>query len=78
MGGIVTRLIDECPWLKEEDILLLTLSYAGISPRAIALIMNMQLRSMYNKRNRLIKLIIKNCPPDAAEFTDIPKPIASE
>lgn len=71
MDNIIARLIEQCPWIKSDEITILTLSYAGISPRGIAYIIGIKLKSMYNKRNKILKRIEKENPEDLEEFLRI-------
>lgn len=53
MGGIMTLLRQECPFLKENDFVFLSLVYAGFSSRAVCLLLDMKYKLFYLKKSRL-------------------------
>lgn len=60
MGNIVVQLREECPFLKEDDYILLSLIFAGLSVRAICLLTNMKYKLFYLKKSRLMKRIAES------------------
>lgn len=56
-NGIITRLKSECPTLSTDDLTLATLSYAGLSARAICLILNIKYKNLYLRKSRLMQKI---------------------
>lgn len=62
MSNIMTKLRNECPFLKEEDLKLLVLYLAGFSPRSICLFLNINLKNFYTKRYRIIDRIKSKNP----------------
>lgn len=78
MDGIVSKLREQCIFLKQEDILFITLLYAGFAPRAVCLFTEIKLKYFYNKRTRLMNRILDSNAPDKKLFVDKMKPIASK
>lgn len=76
MDGLISRMRVQCPFLKEDDILFLSLIHAGFSPRAVSLFTGIKLKYFYTRRSRLIERIKHSEVPDREEF--IPKPDRSE
>lgn len=57
MGGAVSILRKECPFLKESDMAFLTLVLAGFSARAICIFTDVSYKFFYVKKTRLITRI---------------------
>lgn len=57
MGNVVKMLREECSFLKEEDIVFISLIFAGLSVRAICMFTGMKYKHYYLKKSRLIKRI---------------------
>jgi len=57
MGNIMSLLREECPFLKEDDFIFLSLIFAGLSVRAVCLFTGMKYKLFYLKRSRLSKRI---------------------
>ena len=68
MDNILDRLRLQCPFLKDRDILFISMLYAGLSPKAICLLMEMRMKSFYSKRSRLEERIASSSAPDKALF----------
>lgn len=68
MGRIASRLRQECPFLKEQDITFITLLYAGFSPRAVCIFTDIKLKYYYNKKKRLADRIEASDAPGKALF----------
>ncbi len=68
-NGIVTRLKEQCDFLKEKDITFIALLYAGFSAKVICFLMEMGTKNFYAKRSRLIERINKSNAKDKEEFT---------
>lgn len=68
MGGIVTRLREQCTFISDDDITFLTLIYAGFSPRAVCIFTGIKLKYFYTKRSRLAARILASSAPDRLEF----------
>lgn len=68
MGGMISRLREQCRFLKETDINFLGLIYAGFSVRAVCMFNNMEYRHFYVKKSRLIKRIQNSDAPDKELF----------
>ena len=69
-GGLISALRRQCPFLKNDDIIFLTLIYAGFSPRAVCLFTGIKLKYFYTKRSRLIARIEASSAPDRALFIE--------
>ncbi len=62
--NVVAKLRSDFPKIKETDITLLTLIYAGFSPRAICLLTGNSKDNYYNRRKRLISKISDSNSPN--------------
>ncbi|MDE6290426.1 MAG: hypothetical protein K2M16_02735, partial [Muribaculaceae bacterium] len=70
MDGLVSRLREQCPFLKETDINFLGLIYAGFSVRAVCMFTGMEYQHFYVKKSRLMKRIQNSDAPDRDLFID--------
>lgn len=70
MDGLITRLREECPFLKEDDINFLGLIYAGFSVRAVCMFTGMEYQHFYVKKSRLMKRIQNSDAPDRELFIE--------
>ena len=70
MGGIVTRLRNQCPFLKEDDISFIALLFAGFSVRSVCMFDGITYRNFYVKKSRLIKRIESSDAPDKDLFIE--------
>lgn len=66
--NILTRMQEQMPRFKENDITFCALILAGFSPRAICLIMDMKHGNYYNKWTRLRARIADSAAPDKEFF----------
>lgn len=66
--NILTKIHEQMPQFKENDILFCALILAGFSPRAICLIMDIKLGNYYNKWTRLRARISNSNAPDKEFF----------
>ena len=57
MGGVITRLREQCSFLSEQDINFLALIYAGFSVRSVCMFTGMRYQHFYVKKSRLVKRI---------------------
>lgn len=57
MNNILIKLREECPFIKEEDIIFISLIYAGLSPRAVCFFTDIKLKNFYTKKRRLVERI---------------------
>lgn len=64
LDGIVDKMRRQLPWLKEADVVFLSLIFAGLSPRAVCLLTDNKIGNYYNKRSRLRMRIAES---DAAD-----------
>ncbi len=60
MNGIMDKIRTQCPWLKEDETILIELIIAGFNTKAICLIMKIKLNSFYSKRRRIIEKIVSS------------------
>lgn len=68
MNGIIRRIKEQCTFLNANDITFITLIFAGLSPKAISLLMDIKIKYYYNKKDRLINRINKSAAIDRNEF----------
>lgn len=68
MGGVMQMLRRECPFLKEEDFVFLSLVYAGFSSRAVCLFLNMKYKLFYLRKSRLSRRILDSDAPHKELF----------
>lgn len=68
LGGIMTMLRNECPFLKEDDYTFLSLVFAGFSVRAVCLFTGIKYKLFYLKRSRLGKRISLSDAPHKELF----------
>lgn len=72
-NNIITRLRDQCAWLKETDICFITLLYAGLNSKSVAFFTEIKVKYFYTKRERLIHRISACDAVDKEEFIDLIK-----
>ena len=70
MGGIVTDLRNQCPFLKDEDVSFLALLYAGFSVRAVCMFIGIKYTNFYVRKSRLVKRIQASDAPDKSLFLE--------
>ena len=68
LDGLMTRLRQQCEFLKEDDISFLGLIYAGFSVRAVCMFTGMEYQNFYVRKSRLIKRIKSSDAPDKEIF----------
>ncbi|MCM1504643.1 MAG: hypothetical protein NC127_05555 [Muribaculum sp.] len=68
MDGIVRKLREQLPSLKPVDITISTLVFAGLSPRAICIVIDAELSYYYNKRKRIKDRILQSDAEDKDLF----------
>lgn len=69
-NGIVTRLRQQCAFLKESDITFISLLYAGFSAKVICFFLEMGNKNFYAKRSRLTERIRESDAKDKEEFIE--------
>lgn len=69
--GVIDRLRAQMPELKESDVVFLMLIFAGLAPRAIALISDISYSNYYTKRRRLKAKIESSSAPDKNLFLSL-------
>lgn len=70
MSEIVTKLRNQCPFLKDVDINFLALLFAGFSVRAVCMFTGIKYPHFYVKKSRLIKRIQTSEAPDKSLFLE--------
>ena len=68
MSNVVSLLREECTFLKEEDIVFLTLVYAGLSVKSVCLFLDIKYKLFYLKKSRLSKRIAASDAPHKVQF----------
>lgn len=63
MDGIISTLRLQCQWLKEDEINIIILILAGMSSKAICLILSLKLSNFYSKKRRIIEKISASDAP---------------
>ena len=66
--GLVEKLREECPFLKNDDIIFIILLFAGFSSHVVSIVTGINIRYFYVKRSRLEKRITEAAPPHASLF----------
>ena len=69
-SGIIARLRQQCPFLKESDITFISLLYAGFSAKVICFFLEMGNKNFYAKRSRLTERIRESDAKDKEEFIE--------
>lgn len=69
-NGIIARLRQQCPFLKESDITFISLLYAGFSAKVICFFLEMGNKNFYAKRSRLTERIRESDAKDKEEFIE--------
>lgn len=70
MGNIVSKLRNQFPSLKNDDINFLALLFAGFSVRAVCMFTGIKYQHFYVKKSRLIKRIQASEAPDKTLFLE--------
>lgn len=70
LDGIMTKLREECSFLKEEDFIYLSLVFAGLSPRAVCMFTGIKYKLYYLKKSRFRKRISDSDAPHKGIFLD--------
>lgn len=73
MGGIMTIIRTECPFLKKDDFTFLSLVFAGFSVRAVCLFMGIKYKLYYLKKSRLLNRIQNSNAPHKEIFLNLLK-----
>lgn len=68
LNGVVDKMRQQLPWMKEGDITFLSLIFAGLSSRTVCLLTGNKIGNYYNKRRRLSLRIADSDAPDKAVF----------
>lgn len=68
LDNTMLRLRDQVPELTVNDLKFLAYIYAGFSPRAVCIFMNIKIKTFYNRRNLLKERILASEAPDKEYF----------
>ena len=68
LDNTMQRLRDQLPELSVSDLKFLAYIYAGFSPRAVCIFMNIKIKTFYNRRNLLKERILASDAPDKEYF----------
>lgn len=68
--NILAKVKDELPQLSTSDRTFLTYLYAGFTPRAICIFLDIKIKNFYNKRSRLKEKILETDAPSKQLFAD--------
>ena len=68
MNGIASRLREQCSFLNESAIMFVVLCMAGLSQRAICLLLNISYNYFYTKKQRIVTRIEQSDVPDRELF----------
>ena len=68
IDGIIDKLKTQCPFLKDSDVTFLSLIFAGLAPRVICMMVDIKLKSFYNKKKRLSDRILESDAQDKVWF----------
>lgn len=64
LGGLIDKIREQIPAIKEKDLVFLSLLATGFAPRTVCLFLNMTTANFYKKRSRLIERISASDAPD--------------
>ncbi|MDE6022222.1 MAG: hypothetical protein K2G13_01845, partial [Muribaculaceae bacterium] len=64
LDNTMLRIREYIPELTLNDLKFLTYIYAGFSPRAVCIFMNIKIKTFYNRRNMLKERILASNAPD--------------
>lgn len=70
-GGVMQKLREQLPEIKEEDFEFLCYIYAGFSCRAISIFTQDKVENIYTRKSRLKTKITKSNAPDSDFFVDM-------
>ncbi len=73
MDNIVSRLKEQCPFLKRDEISFMALNYAGLSARAVCIFTGIGLKYFYVKRKRILDKIKCSDATSKDEFVSMIK-----
>ncbi len=68
MNNLIIRLREQCSFLKEDDIVFISLVCAGLSPRAVCFFTDIKLKNFYTKKRRLVERIDNSGCKDKDNF----------
>ena len=68
LDNTMLRLREQLPELTVNDLKFLAYIYAGFSPRAVCIFMNIKIKTFYNRRNLLMERILASDAKDKEDF----------
>ena len=68
MNGVASRLREQCDFLNESAILFVILCMAGLSQRAVCLLLDLSYNYYYTKKQRIATRIEQSAGPDRDLF----------
>lgn len=71
LDDTIARVRSQLPELSMSDLKFLTYIYAGFSPRAVCVFMNIKMKTFYNRRNLLKERILASDAPDKERFVSL-------
>lgn len=71
LDDTIARVRRQIPDLSVNDLKFLTYIYAGFSPRAVCVFMNIKIKTFYNRRNLLKERILASDAPDREYFVSL-------
>lgn len=71
LDDTIARVRQQIPELTMSDLKFLTYIYAGFSPRAVCVFMDIKMKTFYNRRNLLKERILNSNAPDKEYFVSL-------
>lgn len=71
LDDTISRVRRQIPDLTTNDLKFLTYIYAGFSPRAVCIFMDIKIKTFYNRRNLLKERILNSDAPDREYFVSL-------
>lgn len=68
MNGLASKLRSQCAFLNDSAIMFVILCMAGLSPRAVCLLLNISYNYFYTKKQRIVTRIAQSSAPDRELF----------
>lgn len=68
IDNIIAKIRIQCPFLSDDELILLSLIFAGFSVRTICLLQNIKYKNFYLRKSRIIKRITDSDAPDKNLF----------
>lgn len=71
LNGVITKIREHIPNMKEKEIIFIVLSLAGLNARAIGLFLGLHPNYTYRRKKQLIKIIQASSVPDKDRIVDL-------